>query len=901
MKEPRSEPPNAAAPSRRASSVSSRRRRLRWAVAMLVCATLVGSALGIWIYLNSRPEQYRPDEKAAGITAALARNIPAEAPRPRFTDVTAASGLAGFRTFVGDRTSQLPEDMGPGMAWGDFNNNGFEDLFLVSAGGPLGTAQENLAPSELYENLGDGTFRKVERFPEVRIHGMAAAWGDYDGDGFLDLIVTGYNTLLLFRNEGGTGQFTPDARFPNLKGFWAGASWGDYNNDRALDLYICGYVQYVEDETDMNQISEQIGTAVPYSLNPASYEGERNLFFHNNGDGTFTEKSAELGIINREGKSLAALWHDFDDDGWLDLYVANDISDNVFYRNIGGRFEDISHPAYVADYRSAMGLAAGDFDRDGDDDLFVTHWVAQENGLYENMWADFNVRGRGPASAAPGGQPSPSGAAFVSAPDSGSAAGISPPKAFPLRFIDIADRKGLGQHALAYVGWGTEFVDLDGDGWLDIILANGNTLEFPGPPPKKLKPQEPFLYWNKRGEHFYDIAPLHPGLSEQHVSRGLAVADYDNDGAMDFIIAQLGGGVQLFRNEMQTGNWIKIRLRSRTPDGAPLGFGDGSKVIAHVNGAGLRRTVSSVSYLSQSSRVLHFGLGTAERVERLEVRWHAGETNVFLDLAANAAYELTEGDQAPKRIPVSTTHLARKIAAASPLSDRGRILEFWSKHRGGMDAMKIEKDPAKAIRLFREALAIDPAHEDARFYLGICLAGEGEADEALVQFDLLRQLKPQSLRAWQQYGVIRALSSSSPGDYEAAEHSLQRAHALNPEETGVLLVLGELAVLRGDFGQARRRFAAACQTNPKAVPGFFLQGYMAWKNGDGNAATDFLEQTRVALGPDWHPEGASSEGDVKEKQHVDLTPLSRFWSTWNGALDPASSYASLDAYLSRNQ
>jgi tetratricopeptide (TPR) repeat protein len=215
--------------------------------------------------------------------------------------------------------------------------------------------------------------------------------------------------------------------------------------------------------------------------------------------------------------------------------------------------------------------------------------------------------------------------------------------------------------------------------------------------------------------------------------------------------------------------------------------------------------------------------------------------------------------------------------------------------------MKIEKDPAKAIRLFREALAIDPAHEDARFYLGICLAGEGEADEALVQFDLLRQLKPQSLRAWQQYGVIRALSSSSPGDYEAAEHSLQRAHALNPEETGVLLVLGELAVLRGDFGQARRRFAAACQTNPKAVPGFFLQGYMAWKNGDGNAATDFLEQTRVALGPDWHPEGASSEGDVKEKQHVDLTPLSRFWSTWNGALDPASSYASLDAYLSRNQ
>jgi enediyne biosynthesis protein E4 len=899
MNDPRPQPPIPATPPRSISYVSARRRRLQWAIAMLVCATLLGTALGVWLYLKSRPEQYRPDERSAGITAALARNIPAEAPRPRFTDTTAASGLAGFRTFVGDRTSQLPEDMGPGMAWGDFNNNGFEDLFLVSAGGPLGTPREKLAPSELYENLGDGTFRKVEGFPEVRIHGMAAAWGDYDGDGFLDLIVTGYDALLLFRNEGGTGRFTLDTRFPNLKGFWAGASWGDYNNDRKLDLYICGYVQYLEDEADLTRISHQIGTAVPYSLNPASYEGERNLLFHNNGDGTFTEIAAELGVVNREGKSLAALWHDFDDDGWLDLYVANDISDNVFYRNVGGRFEDISHPAYVADYRSAMGLAAGDFDRDGDDDLFVTHWVAQENGLYENMWADFNVRGRGPKPAPTSGSPAASGTAFVSSPGP-DAAGSSPaPKTFPLRFIDIADRKGVGQHALAFVGWGTEFVDFDGDGWLDLIVANGNTLEFPGPTPKKLKPQEPFLYWNKRGEHFYDIAPLHSGLSEQHVSRGLAVADYDNDGAMDIVIAQLGGGVSLFRNEMQTGNWLKVRLRSRTASGAPLGFGDGSKVIAHVNGAGLRRAISSVSYLSQSSRVLHFGLGNADRVDRLEVRWHAGETNVFLDVAANASYEIVEGEAAPRRIPVSTAHLARKIVAAPPLRDRARIVEFWTKHRGGMDAMKIEKDNARAVGLFREALAIDPAHEDARFYLGICLASLGETEEALFHFDLLRQINPRSLRSWQQYGVIRAMFASSPADYAAAERSIEHAHALNPEETGVLLVLGEIALLRGDFAQARRRFAAACYTNPKAVPGFFLQGYMAWKNGDEPAAQQFLEDTRAALGPDWHPEGASAEGDVKEKQHVDLTPLSRFWSEWDGALDPKKSYAALEAYLAQ--
>ncbi len=373
--------------------LSPRRRRVRITVAVISILALIGAALGAFLYFRTRPAQYRPDEQTADITSSLARNLPPDAPKPTFTDVTRAAGLASFRTFVGDRTSQMPEDVGPGAAWGDFDNDGDDDLFLAGAGGALNLSAEKLAPCQLYENLGNGAFREVEGFPETRIHGMGAAWGDFDGDGFLDLAVSGYHALLLFHNEAGTGRFVRDERLPDLKGFWSGVSWGDYDNDRAPDLYVCGYVHFIEHEADIARGSIQQGAFVPFTLNPASYLGGTNLLFHNNRDGTFTDVAGSLKVQNPEGRSLGALWHDFDDDGWLDLYVANDISDNVFYHNTGGKFEDISHPALVADYRSAMGLAVGDYNRDGDDDLYVTHWVAQENALYDNLWADFNGSG----------------------------------------------------------------------------------------------------------------------------------------------------------------------------------------------------------------------------------------------------------------------------------------------------------------------------------------------------------------------------------------------------------------------------------------------------------------------------------------------------------------------------
>lgn len=868
------------------SSLSPRRRRLRLTLALLGLGAVLGGGLGSFLYFKTRPVQYRPDETSADITSDLARSLPPDAPKPRFTDVTRAAGLADFRNFTGMRTAEMPEDIGPGVTWGDFDNDGDDDLFLVSVGGALKLPENQLQPCALFENLGNGTFRRVASLPDVRIHGNGAAWGDYDGDGYLDLVVSGYNALLLFHNEpaaGGGRKFIRDTRLPNPPGFWTGVSWGDYDNDRALDLYVCGYIQYVVADEDRSKSEAQAGSMIPFTLNPASFKGGTNLLFHNNRDGTFTDVAADLKVQNPEGRSLGALWHDFDDDGWLDLYVANDISDNVLYHNLGGKFEDISHPALVADYRSAMGLAAGDYDRDGDDDLFITHWVAQENALYDNTRANFAAGRAVLGNSTNGVTPAPSGTNTPALRHS-----TIPPRS-PLRFMDLADQRGLGQIALPYVGWGTEFVDFDGDGWLDLVVANGNTIEEDTPPPKKLKPQDILLFWNRRGEFFYNLAPVHPGLSAKHVSRGLALADFDNDGDMDFLIADLGEGVRLFRNEMQNGHWLKVRLRSRLADAGPRGYGDGAKVIAWVGNVPLRRTVSSVSYLSQSSRTLHFGLGSAPQVDRLEIRWLAGGTNWFTNLTANATWEIIEGEPKPQRVSSSSS------VPSSP--DKTRLVDFWNKQRAAMHALKVDKDLSKATQLFREALVLDPNHEDSRYYLAHCLAARNDVTNALIQLAELQRINPQSHRAFQQWGRLRAIFAASDADLAAAEQALEKAHALNPEETGALLVLGEVSLLRGDAAQADERFAAACRSNPKAIGGFFLRGYLSWKRGDNTAAEKLLQDTRTALGKDWQPKGATSEGDVQRKQHEEQSPLARYWESWDGSLAPETAYARLNARL----
>jgi hypothetical protein len=869
-------------PPRPPNPISRRYRRIVWATSTLLAVALIGGLAAWRIQRENEPEQYTPGEVSADITSAIeeraehakplparsiqietpsrvadplidpGRKLPAGAPEPRFTDVTRSAGLSSFRQFLGSRTSQLPEDMGSGLAWGDFDNDGYEDLFVVSGGGPLNLPDSQLAPSLLYRNLGNGSFEPVRDFSETRIRGMGAAWGDYNNDGWLDLVVTGYDTILLFRND--HGRFVRDRQFPSPKGFWAGAAWGDYNRDGFPDLYICGYVKYVPGKGDGGAGSRQFGKEVPFTLNPASYEPERNLLFRNNRDGTFTEVARPLGVDNPEGRSLSALWHDFDGDGWLDLYVANDISENKLYLNRGGRFIDAGRSAWVEEYRGSMGLAAGDFDKDGDDDLFISHWVAQQYALYQSLFSEQTQAGRRPE----------------------------------LHFTDVAEMRGIGQPSMQSIGWGVSFVDFDSDGWQDLVVANGSTFEQKDAQSRRLAPMPSFLFWNSRGEYFHDLAPWNRSLAQPHVSRGLAVADFDNDGAMDIAIVDHGEGIRLLRNDVPHGNWAEFRLHSRVPGSrAPAGFGDGATVIAWVGGIPLRRAVGSASYLSQDSRRVHIGLGGAAKIDRLEVHWLNGASETWMDLAANRIWDITEGERAagtfsPRRQP-----------------NRSELALFWEKQRAAMDAMKRDHDLAKAAGLFREALAINPEHEDSRYYLANCLAAQGDVPAAIAELDLLAQSNPQSHRAFQRKGELLASSASSRAQVEAARAPLAAALRLNSEETGTLLLLGQVDLALGDMASAEQRFAHACQANQRAADAWFLRGYIAWKRNDARQAAAMLSAARAARGADWKPSGAVLEGDVTRRMHEESGFLGVFARAWDGTQTAPQTYTGLDRYLRR--
>ena len=875
---------------------SRRMRRVGWTGSTLLVLVAIGALTAWKIHRDNTPEEYIPGEASQDISSVLdrvapvgntskvrpvrtaaqrrivdplanpGRPLPAGAPEPRFTDVTKSAGLASFRQFEGPRSSQLPEDMGSGLAWGDFDNDGLDDLFVVSGGGALNLPDSQLAPSVLYRNLGNGRFEKVQDFPDLRIRGMAAAWGDYNNDGWLDLVVTGYDTIMLFRND--HGHLVRDKTFPSPKGFWTGASWGDYNRDGYLDLYVCGYVKYKPDPRNSAASTTQFGFEVPYTLNPASFEPERNLLFRNNGNGTFIEVAARLGVANPEGRSLGAIWHDFDGDGWPDLYVANDISENKLYLNKHGTFVDAGRSAWVEEYRGSMGLAVGDFDRDGDDDLFISHWVAQSDALYQNLLSE-----QGTASQ--------------------------------LHFTDVAAIVGVGQPSLQKIGWGTSFVDFDSDGWPDLVVANGSTFEQKTAPPRTLEPQTSFLFWNARGGYFYDLAPWNRSLSYPHVSRGLAAADYDNDGAMDIAIVDQSEGVRLLRNDIPQGNWVELRLHDCVPpDGKPLGFGDGATVVAWAAGVPLRRTVGSSSYLSQDTHRVHIGLGAATKIDRLEVYWLRRTKETWTNIAANQIYDVVQGD--PQVQPFTTsngnvTERANTAYVAPVPLDRAAAAQFWAKQHAAMDAMKRERDCSKAVPFFREALAINPQHEDSRYYLANCLATLDDIPSAVAELDALIEINPRSRRAFQRKGELLAASAASRDQLKSALRALQTAVALNSEETGALLLLGQVELASGNSRGAQRDFAHANQANPRAVNALFFRGYLAWKQGDLRQAAKMLAAAREARGPAWKPPGAASEGDVRQRMYNESGFLNVFERQWDGTAVPESAFAPLESYLRRLQ
>jgi enediyne biosynthesis protein E4 len=502
-----------------------------------------------------------------------------------FHDVTAQAGL-NFIHCSGSRNRLLPEDMGSGLAWGDYDNDGFPDLYVVNQPTKFGSSRKEGLGNRLYHNNGNGTFTDVTETAHLELHhfGMGAYWGDYDNDGHLDLFVTGVGGCYLYHNEG-NGRFRDVTQQSGVHDpLWStGAVWFDFDNDGWLDLYVLHYVDYPLDPSHLRFAAEnQYGVVVPASLNPRSFRAQPNRLLRNNRDGTFTDVTRRAGVADADGRSLTAAAADFNLDGWPDLYVGNDISMNRFFLNQkNGSFSDQSAQTLTAENKGSMGIAVSDFDANGDLDFFVSHWLSQGDSLYQNMLSETRQ----------------------------------------MVFADAAEFTNLAYISLPMVGWGCAFLDYDNDGFLDLAVVNGNTLE-DAQDHTLLVPQKPFLFRFDGTQYQNVLSSVAPQLDRPLNARGLAMADFDNDGDIDLAISCNRGPLILLRADgAEQRNWIKVSLEGKRSNRQGIG------ALVRVSAAGrtyLQVVGSQGSYLSQHATPLHFGLGRATAVDHVEVSWPSG-------------------------------------------------------------------------------------------------------------------------------------------------------------------------------------------------------------------------------------------------------------------------------------
>ncbi len=558
-----------------------------------VGATVLGVALlaGIGVMVQAARDTDMGDERE-GLTAAF-RGGDVDAPPVRLV------GMQLPMSHGCGRLRSLPEDTGSGLAWGDVDGDGDFDLYVVNLGGA----------NSLFRNDGPRRLGDVARnagVDDAEGFGMGASFADYDGDGDLDLYVTNRGPNRLYRNKG-DGTFEDVAKEAGVDDpLWStSVAWGDYDRDGDLDLYVCNYVDYdVEGAGPASQVGTAEGAyAVPFTLNPNAFDPQPNRLYRNNGDGTFEDVAQAAFVANPEGRTFAATFCDLDGDGWLDLYVNNDVSANRLYKNLGGSFEgrdvaftDIGMSSGTADPRGSMGLSVSEIGfmssadaADGLPDLFISHWVAQENAFYQSL---LNKRGK-------------------------------------LEYRDKTRRFRLGEISLDTVGWGCVLADLDLDGRPDLVVANGSTLEQKHDPTKLIA--EPiFLFWNT-GTHFHDVAPeAGEALAKRYCARGLAAADYDGDGDVDLAINVNQGVPLLLRNDTETeNNSLAIRLD------APAARTFGARIEVTVAGkTQLYWWGADVSVFSQHAPEWIVGLGTAAKADRIHVRWADGTETTRTDVAA---------------------------------------------------------------------------------------------------------------------------------------------------------------------------------------------------------------------------------------------------------------------------
>lgn len=563
--------------------------------------------LAFFTEFGKDPAALNEDGSVEGLTSVLDREVDDKMKQFSFAEIAKQAGIK-FKHFPAQRQSLLPEDMGSGVAWGDYNNDGFVDLFFVNFKGNINDSKAK-GQHALYQNNGDGTFRNITKQVglDTPSYGMGAAWGDFDNDNDLDLYISNYGANQLYRNDGDKGfvDISSQAGVANT-GFGAGVTWSDFNRDGLIDLYVCNYVEFINDSSMNSSMKKQYSTEIPFTINPSSYDAASNQLYQNNGDGTFTDVAKQAGVDNKNGRSLVAAWFDFDNDGFQDLYIANDISENgVYHNNQDGTFTDIGASSLAADYRGAMGLAVGDYDNDQDLDLFVTHWLAQENALFRNN-VSMNWK-----------------------TDDGKK------KIF---FVDEGEIMGLGQISLRTVGWSTSFTDFDNDGLLDLWVVNGSTLQKESDN-SLLEPQQLHLFRQQKDKGFYEISQYAgDGLSQEFIGRGGAQADFNNDGKMDLAIMRYGDSPLLLENTATNhANWIKFRLRQQIKNTRALG----ARIKIRTGKTWQTTEIGAQGlYLSQNNTDAHFGLGNSTQIDEIVVIWPDGIEQKLENIQANQLLSL---------------------------------------------------------------------------------------------------------------------------------------------------------------------------------------------------------------------------------------------------------------------
>lgn len=530
-------------------------------------------------------------------------------PRIHFTDVTESAGIRFTHDNGAKGEYHLPETLGAGGAFLDYDNDGQLDIYLVNSA----------APSVLYRNNGDGSFTDVTAIAGVGnegSYGHGAACGDYDNDGYTDIYVTNFGANRLYRNNGDR-TFT-QARLESVTTdtHWSSsATFFDYDSDGHLDIYVVNYLNYALTATypPCFENSASGREKIRGYCHPKNFEGAPDRLYRNNGDGTFTDVTEAANIRDPggmfRGKGLGIVAADFDADGHPDLYVANDDTPNYLFYNKGdstfAELAILTGCAYSADgiAQAGMGVDAGDYNNDGALDIFVTNFSYETNTLYRN---------NGDAT-----------------------------------FTDVSYQAKLGEESYLYLGFGTGFFDADNDGWLDIFVANGHIFPNIAQMTDVLSYAQPDQVFRNRGDGTFIAVEALSQPPLPSVSRGAIFGDYDNDGDTDIVVTQLNGDVKLLRNETRH-NWLRLTLlgtiSNRDGIGARVTLTLGTKT--HV-----REVRRNASYLCSNDPRLFFGLGEKTIVDSVEIRWPSGLVQVLENLAVNQEFVVTE-----PLLPAKPTH-----------------------------------------------------------------------------------------------------------------------------------------------------------------------------------------------------------------------------------------------------